>query len=130
MPKQKVEKVNLYEARGANYVAHYEFRQYVLSLPKEVQEKYHSLSMVFPEWKLNNFGAVQINEDEENRLISLANQHGLQAWYLISIYTSDDGWNKFVGQFNELPPDESYPHLLYKKEDVIGLHGEIYEEVL
>lgn len=118
MPARK-EKIDLYTARLQNYEEHYAFRQYVQSLPQELQERYDSLAMSFPEWELNNFGAVIMSEDEEMRLIQTAHQYGLQAWYLISFYTSEDGWNKFVGKFNALPPDENF-RKMYTIDEILG----------
>lgn len=98
----------IYRERRRNYAQHFECRKYVLGLPIETQEKYNALSMAFPEWNLNNEGAVQMDEYQEKTLIDVANQNGLQAWYLISFYTSQDGWNQFLGKFNALPEDEPF----------------------
>lgn len=119
MPKRAEEKIDLYAARARNYEEHYAFRKYVLSLPQELQNRYDSLAMAFPEWELNNFGTVVMSEDEEMRLIQTASQYGLQAWYLISFYTSEDGWNKFVGKFNALPPEENF-RKMYTVDEILG----------
>lgn len=115
--QRSAKKTPIQRARAKEYASHYACRQYFLSLPGDLQERYRALSMVFPEWELNRFGAIQMDEHQENQLIHLANRHGLIAWYLISIYTSEDGWNQFVGKFNALEVRDQFrePPVLEKE---------------
>jgi len=110
MPRKKEKTVTLWEARYEQYAVNYDIRGQFKTLPQALQEKYHMLAYALPTWKLNKWGCPDSNDDLDRRLCKIANENGLEtAWYLISFYTSEAGWEEYVRQFNELEPDESYP---------------------
>lgn len=110
MPARKEPTVTLWEARYAQYEANYDIRREFMSLHPDTQNKYHMLAYTLPEWKLNQWGCPASTDDLDRQLCQTANQNGLDcAWFLISFYTSEAGWEEYVRQFNELPADESYP---------------------
>ena len=119
MPAHR-EKRTLDEWRAYNYAVNYDLRQQFKALKPDEQIRYHALAYALPEWQLNRYGAPALNDDIENTLVAVANQNRLPvAWFLITFYTSEDGWDDYVRKFNDLPMDESFPREKILKKDAL-----------
>lgn len=122
MPARK-DKKTLDEWRAYNYAVNYDLRGQFKAMPEEIQQQYQMLIYALPEWKLNRFGAPAMTYELENDMIRLAFVHRLpDAFFLISFYTSEEGWQEYVRQFNELEQDESFPREKYEKKEADFLH--------
>lgn len=120
--RRKPERVSQQAARGANYASHYESRQMFKAYPSETQDLYRRVSLAIPrDWQVNDFGAVVLNETDETYIIQLAIQNRLpHAWYLITFFQSEEGWEDFRKKFESLPePEKTYPEASFVKEEVI-----------
>lgn len=121
--KRKPERVSQQAARGANYASHYESRQMFKAFPQETQDLYRRVSQSLPsDWQLNDFGAVVLSEELENRMIHLALQNHLpHAWYLIPLFQSEAGWEDFRKKFEGLPEvEKTYPKASFVKDEVVS----------
>lgn len=120
--RRKPERVSQQAARGENYASHYESRQMFKAFPQETQDLYRRVSLAMPrDWQVNDFGAVMLTETDENYMIQLAVQNRLpHAWYLITFFQSEEGWEDFRKKFEELPEvEKTYPKASYAKDEVI-----------
>lgn len=120
--KRKPERISKQAARGENYASHYESWQTFKTFPQETQDLYRRVSQSMPcEWCINDFGAVVLSEEIENRMIYLAIQNHLpHAWYLIPFFQSENGWENFRKEFEGLPEvEKTYPVEKFVKEKVI-----------
>lgn len=120
--RRKPERISQQAARGENYASHYESRQMFKAFLQETQDLYRRVSQSLPsDWQLNEFGAVAMTEDIENRMIYLALQNRLpHAWYLIPFFQSEAGWDDFRNKFEGLPEvKKTYPVESFVKDEVI-----------
>lgn len=97
--------IDVQRARRDNYVAHFENRKYVATLPPELQMCYLSASQVIKTPQLNPYGADSYNDEDWTLIINLAQQRGLQAFYINPWYVSDEGWAEFQRQWQALPEE-------------------------
>lgn len=103
MPRKQKEPT-IYRQRRDNYVSHFKFRQTFKALPVEMQLLYQKFSVLLPRPVLDVWGAGGYTMDEMNGLIKLANSKGLpNCWMLVPWYATDEGWNDFQKQWQELP---------------------------
>ena len=104
MPR-KPQKIDVQRTRRDNYAFHFECRQYVKSLPPELQMCYLEASRDTIPPKLNPYGADSYSEGEWAIIIRLAQSRGLQAYYINQWYVTDEGWNEFQQQWKTLPEE-------------------------
>lgn len=120
MPKSE-KTLTLWEIRYHNYAVNYDLRKQFQCMDIDEQERYHQMSFYLPPWTLNRYGCPQMDDILEMEMIRLANRSQLScAWFLISYYTSESGWEQYVAQFNDLEPDPSYPQERFKVSLVLS----------
>lgn len=104
-------KIDIQKARAENYVTHFESRKYLKALPPELQMCYLSASQVTKVPRLNPYGADCYTDEDWKLIINLAQQRGLQAFYINPWYATDEGWTEFQRQWQELPDPRDIPDL-------------------
>jgi len=101
---RKVTSSKIYHERRDNYVFHFEQRSIFKAFALELQLLYRKWSATLPVPRLNPWGAGLYTEDEWTQIIKLAIAKNLpHAFYLVSWYQSDEGWNVFQELWQELP---------------------------
>jgi hypothetical protein len=122
--RRRAERISQQAARGDNYASHFESRQLFKNFPAETQDLYRRVSASLPqEWTLNEFGAVDLSEENESRMIYLALQNHLpHAWYLIPFFQSEEGWDDCRKKFEALPePEKTFPEEKFVKSEVVHM---------
>jgi len=104
-------KTDVQRTRRDNYAAHFANRQYVKTLPPELQMCYLTATQVTKPPKLNPYGADSYSDEDWMLIINLAQQRGLQAFYINPWYTSEEGWQDFQNQWQNLPEEFEMPAL-------------------
>jgi hypothetical protein len=103
---RKAQLPNFQIARRDNYTAHFANRNYVKACPVELQMTYLTASQVIHKQpKLNDYGADSYTDEDWQMIINLANNRGLQAFYINPWYTSEEGWQDFQCQWQALPEE-------------------------
>lgn len=103
MPRKKV-RIDVELTRRDNYIQHLDNRKYVKALPPELQMTYLTATYALHKMPtLSAFGADSYNDEDWQLIVNLAQQRGLQAFYINPWYTSDEGWADFQAQWQNLP---------------------------
>ena len=104
-------KIDVQRTRRDNYAAHFAARKFVQTLPPELQMCYLTATQVTKPTKLNPYGADSYSDEDWTLIVNLAQQRGLQAFYINAWYTSNEGWQDFQKQWQELPDEFEMPAL-------------------
>lgn len=94
---------NVQLARQDNYVHHFECREFVKAMDSALRQKYISLSSSVRPAHINIFGATDRRKEDWDMLVHLANEHGLDCWFINPFYLTDAGWEAFQEEWRNLP---------------------------
>ena len=112
--------------RRDNYVHHFECHKFIMAHPEEELKHYRHLLQYIQPPILNPFGCDSYDEEQEKEIIAIARSEAIQdASFLISWYLSDEGWQDFQRQWDELP--EPTPDLC---RELTNIHRRIADELI
>jgi hypothetical protein len=99
--------------RGENYEVHFSCRQQFKAMDTDLQQRIRNVCEVMRPARLNMFGNDDYTDDEQARLINLANQNHVPASLCLIWYTSDHHWDNFQVQWQNLPEPEGIRFQMY-----------------
>ena len=89
--------------RRDNYVHHFECHKFMMANPEEEIKHYQHISQYVQAPILNPFGCDSYDEVQWNQIFKIATAEGLKAVYLVPWYLSEEGWQDFQKQWDQLP---------------------------
>lgn len=106
---RKMQIANIFRCRRDNYAWYFAERESVKALPPTMQETYRLLTSRMPHPVMNIFGKQDFDYEKMSALVLFAINQNVDNKYIDYWIASEEGWQDYVKQFNDLPDPVEIP---------------------